>query len=56
MQLNQDLRICPTSPPTLGERNLVPPKLGGLGGLIGGYCVSPEFNVSSMNSSLLSPL
>jgi hypothetical protein len=28
-------------PPNLGELNLVLPIVGGLGGLINGYCVSP---------------
>jgi hypothetical protein len=30
-------------PPQIwGELDLIPPKIGGLGGLIDGYCVSPE--------------
>jgi hypothetical protein len=33
---------APPAPQIWGELDLVPPKLGGLGGLIDGYCVSPE--------------
>jgi len=31
----------PPSPPILGEQNLTPPKLGGVGGQINGLCVNP---------------
>ena len=38
---HQDLRIRPPGRQIWGELDLVPPKIGGLGGLIDGYCVSP---------------
>jgi hypothetical protein len=36
----------PHAPQTWGELDLVPPKVGGLGGLIDRYCVSPGMVIS----------
>ncbi len=33
--------LAPLTPQPWGEQDLTPPRIGGSGGLIGGYCVSP---------------
>jgi hypothetical protein len=51
----QDLRLCPLNPQFWGEQDLTPPELGGSGGLIGRYCVSPDLNLCSKDiNSVLS--
>ena len=34
--------LAPLTPQVWGEQDLTPLRFGGLGGLIGGYCVSPD--------------
>ena len=42
VEYRQDLRTRPPAPQFWGVLDLVPPNIGGLGGLISGYCVSPD--------------
>ena len=40
--ISRTYALAPLTPQVWGEQDLTPPRFGGLGGLIGGYCVSPD--------------
>ena len=50
--MSRTYALAPLTPQVWGEQDLTPPRFGGLGGLIGGYCVSPDEATTVFNDPL----